>query len=84
MDIFDWEAHKKLLGSDIKSVMDKEVPALAKNWFDVETMEERGRDSLDFYDAHINAIKCALEEAFFRGYLARGWDTPTPKTTSQN
>lgn len=40
---------------------------IAKKWFDVETLERRGSDGLDFYDVSVGCIKNALDEAFKAG-----------------
>ena len=40
---------------------------IAKKWFNVETLETRGHDSLDFYDVSVGCLKKALDEAFKAG-----------------
>jgi hypothetical protein len=40
---------------------------IAKKWFNVETLELRGRDGLDFYDVSVACMKEALNEAFKAG-----------------
>jgi hypothetical protein len=40
---------------------------IAKKWFDVETLETRGMDDLDFYDVSVFCMKKALDEAFKAG-----------------
>ena len=47
--------------------MDKKIIEIAKKYFDVETLEKRNRDSLDFYDVSISSIKAALEAAYRAG-----------------
>lgn len=54
------------------SPQDKKVQAtlekIAKDHFNVETLETRKSDSLDFYDTAVWCMKSALEEAFKAGY----------------
>ena len=38
-----------------------------KNFSNVETLETRNSDSLDFHDVSVWAIKAALEDAFIAG-----------------
>ena len=40
---------------------------IAKRQFFIETLETRERDSLDFHDVPVWAIRAALEEAFEAG-----------------
>jgi hypothetical protein len=40
---------------------------IAKKWFDVETLETRKSDRLDFYDVSVGCMKKALDEAFKKG-----------------
>ena len=40
---------------------------IAKKWFNVETLETRGSDGLDFYDVSVFCMKSALDEAFKAG-----------------
>lgn len=40
---------------------------IAKKWFNVETLETRGSDGLDFYDVSVGCMKSALDEAFKAG-----------------
>ena len=47
--------------------MDDIILNLAKKYFDVETLETRNRDSLDFYSVSVGSIKAALEAAFKAG-----------------
>lgn len=51
----------------ISSDLDQKLEAIAKKWFDVETLETRGMDGLDFYDVSVGCIKKALHEAFSVG-----------------
>lgn len=43
------------------------IEKIAKKHFDVETMETRNSDSLDFYDVYIGSIRDALKESFMAG-----------------
>ena len=43
------------------------LETIAKKWFNVETLETRGRDGLDFYDVSVGCMKSALDEAFRSG-----------------
>jgi hypothetical protein len=43
------------------------LETIAKKWFNVETLETRGRDGLDFYDVSVFCMKSALDEAFRSG-----------------
>jgi hypothetical protein len=43
------------------------LETIAKKWFNVETLETRGRDGLDFYDVSVGCMKSALDEAFRAG-----------------
>lgn len=54
--------------SELQESINKLIFKIAKKWFNVETIEQRGRDSLDFYDVHINAITDCIEDAFLKGY----------------
>lgn len=40
---------------------------IAKKWFNAETLETRGSDSLDFHDVSVFCMKKALDEAFKAG-----------------
>lgn len=46
---------------------DQIILDIAKRWFDVETLETRGLDQLDFYDVSVFCIKKALQEAYTEG-----------------
>lgn len=41
---------------------------IARKRLDVETLEERGRDSLDFYDCAVWTLKAALKDSYQLGY----------------
>jgi hypothetical protein len=47
--------------------MDKKIIEIAKKYFNVETLETRNRDSLDFHDVSVSSIKAALEAAYKAG-----------------
>lgn len=49
---------------------DKILFEIAKDWFNVETLETRGLDCLDFYDVGIGCIRKALAEAYEAGRKA--------------
>ena len=40
---------------------------IAKKYFEVETLETRNSDSLDFYDVSVWSIRSALNDAFIAG-----------------
>ena len=40
---------------------------IAKKYFEVETLETRNSDSLDFYDISVWSIRSALNDAFITG-----------------
>ena len=40
---------------------------IAKKYFEVETLETRNSDSLDFYDVSVWSIRNALSDAFIAG-----------------
>ena len=51
-----------------KEVLNKILTGIAqKNFSNVETLETRNSDSLDFHDVSVRAIKAALEDAFIAG-----------------
>ena len=43
------------------------IKKIAQNHFDIETLETRNSDSLDFHDVAVWQIKKALEDAFRAG-----------------
>lgn len=58
-------------GSNNKLVIsEQDVEKIAKEFFDVETLEARKRDSLDFYDVSVSLIKSGLTKSFSDGYNA--------------
>ncbi len=46
---------------------DKQIAEIAKRILDLETLEERKSDSLDFHEVAVWTIKRALEEAYEAG-----------------
>jgi hypothetical protein len=46
---------------------DKLMEAVARRHFNVDTLEERSSDKLDFHECHVRGIKDALTEAFEAG-----------------
>ena len=50
---------------------DKVLEGIAKKNFNVDTLQTRNSDSLDFHDVAIWSIKSALEEAFLAGQLSK-------------
>ena len=40
---------------------------IAKKYFDVDTLEYQGSDSLDFHDTSVGAMSAALKEAYELG-----------------
>lgn len=50
---------------------DAELLAIARNQMGVETLDERGRDSLDFSDVHVTQIRLALAAAYKAGQEAK-------------
>lgn len=47
--------------------MNKKLSELAKKHFNIDTLETRNRDSLDFHDCAVWSIKQAFEEAYNLG-----------------
>lgn len=58
-----------------KPALDPVLVAIAKG-AGIETLEERGRDSLDFHDLHVASISAMLRLAFQAGKEAAGADVP--------
>lgn len=51
-----------------KELLNKILTDIAqKNFSNVETLETRNSDSLDFHDVSVWSIKAALEDAFIAG-----------------
>lgn len=51
-----------------KELLNKILTGIAqKNFSNVETLETRNSDDLDFHDVSVWAIKAALEDAFIAG-----------------
>lgn len=48
------------------------ILSIAKDWFDVDTLERRNVDGLDFYTVSATAIERALNRAFEEGQKAGG------------
>ena len=48
------------------------ILSIAKDWFDVDTLERRNVDALDFYTVSVTAIERALNRAFEEGQKAGG------------
>lgn len=55
---------------DVAGVPADLVEEIARAHFGVETMADRGSDSLDFYDVAIWSIRHALEAAYLAGAAA--------------
>lgn len=49
---------------------DQMLTQIAQEHLEIETLEERHSDSLDFYDCNVLDIKAALEAAFEAGKQA--------------
>lgn len=54
----------------IKRAKDAQLERIANTYLDLETLETRKSDSLDFHDLAVWNIKEALEAAFEAGKLA--------------
>jgi hypothetical protein len=56
----------------MEAIMDKQPIAIlseiAKDELNIETLETRNRDYLDFHDISVWRIKCALKAAFDAGH----------------
>ncbi len=50
--------------------MNKTIDRIARDILDLETLEERGSDSLDFHDISVWQLKKALEAAYDAGRKA--------------
>jgi hypothetical protein len=48
------------------------ILSIAKDWFDVDTLERRNVDGLDFYTVSVMAIERALNRAYEEGQKAGG------------
>jgi hypothetical protein len=51
----------------MNQALEKYLEGVAKKHFNVETLETRNSDSLDFYDVSVASMKAALSEAYFAG-----------------
>jgi len=49
---------------------------IAQQHLDIDTLEERGRDALDFYDCSIWSIKAILKDAYLLGHGSARRDVP--------
>ena len=47
------------------------IARIAKEHLDLETLAERGRDSLDFHDLSVGSIREALEAAYEAGMASK-------------
>ena len=61
-----------------KDPLQTALDAVARHHLHVETLETRGRDSLDFHDCSVAGIKAALEAAWRQGFEA-GLHAATPE-----
>jgi hypothetical protein len=52
----------------MESIADKIVEKIAKDCLDLETLDGRGSDDLDFHEHSVEAIKKSLIEAFDAGF----------------
>jgi hypothetical protein len=50
-----------------KQTLDELVSQIASEYLGIETLECRGRDSLDFHDVGVASLKAALKAAFAKG-----------------
>lgn len=46
------------------------IERIAREDLLIETLDERGRDHLDFHDVSVRGVKDALERAYAEGYAA--------------
>ena len=51
--------------------MERELARIAKETLEIETLESRNSDSLDFYERGVLSIKAALEAAYKAGMAAK-------------
>ena len=51
--------------------MEKIIFAIAQKHFNVDTLQTRNLDRLDFYDVSVASIKAALEDAYQAGKKER-------------
>ena len=51
--------------------MEKIIFAIAQKHFNIDTLQTRNLDRLDFYDVSIASIKAALEDAYQAGKKER-------------
>ena len=58
--------------NDTQKYLNKILTGIAqKNIPGIETLELRGRDSLDFHDVSVGCLRRALEDAFIAGMTSR-------------
>ncbi len=57
--------------SHVEETRNRMIEAIARRECDVETLETRGNDSLDFYDISVWSLKKALEQAYEAGRAYR-------------
>lgn len=55
----------------VEATRDKMIEAIARRECDVETLETRGNDSLDFHDISVWELRKALEAAYEAGRAYR-------------
>jgi hypothetical protein len=53
-----------------RSEKEQIIREIARKHLQVEILDVRGRDALDFHDCHVAAIQNALEIAYNAGYTA--------------
>jgi hypothetical protein len=49
----------------------KLLEIIAKQYLDVDTLESRGSDALDFYDLGVGRLRAALEAAYWAGVASK-------------
>lgn len=54
------------------------ITEIARQQLDIDTLEERGGDALDFYNCAVWSIKAALREAYLLGHRTARQDTSEP------
>jgi hypothetical protein len=69
-DAVDYWLHENIVPgpwSLLTDVERKMLTDLAKHWLSFETLEERGRDRLDFQEVAVWSVRVALARAFLAG-----------------
>lgn len=51
-----------------RTVDEKILEIVKRKFFNIPTLDERGRDALDFHDIHVSTLKEALKEAYHTGF----------------